>query len=166
MSLASVQHYAFSCGLLLVPASLWNLALTRRLPPAFSQAGTEREIPALLVFAENALRFGVFALPFFMPLEVSAPASRRALLLYAVGTLVYFASWLPLIGFPASSWSRSALGFLAPAYTPFLWLLGIALLGQKLFWSAAYRWWMYLVLALAFLAAHITHMARVWARSR
>jgi hypothetical protein len=165
MKLAAIQRYALSCGLLLVPAILWNIALTEYLPPAFSLAEFWRDIPAPLAFAENSLRVAVFALPFFMPLDVSAPASKRALLIYVTGTLVYFASWLSLILSPASSWSTSALGFTAPAYTPFLWLLAIGLLGRQLFWGAFYRRWMYLVLALAFLAAHISHTALVYARS-
>ena len=82
-----------------------------------------------------------------------------------VGTLVYFASWLMQIMFPASAWSTSALGFAAPAYTPFLWFLGIALLGRQLFWGTFYRWWMYLVLAIAFLVTHISHTALVYARA-
>lgn len=165
MKFAAIRRYALSCGLLLVPAILWNIALTKQLPPAFSLAEFWREIPAPLAFAENSLRVAVFALPFFMPLSLSAPTSKRALLIYATGTLVYFASWLALILSPASSWSTSALGFTAPAYTPCLWLLGIALLGRQLFWGTFYRWWMYLVLALAFLATHILHTAMVYARS-
>jgi len=164
LKLTTIRHYALSCGWLLVPASIWNIALTAKLPPAFSLSEFWRDIPAPLAFAENGLRLAVFALPFFMPLNLSAPGSKRALLVYAVGTLTYFASWLALILFPASSWSTSALGFLAPAYTPVFWLVGIALLGRHLFWGAFYRWWMYLLLALAFLAAHISHTALVYAR--
>lgn len=166
MKLPAVQRYAMSCGLLLVPAILWNIALADQLPPAFSRAEFWRDIPAPLALAENILRVAVSALPFFMPLSLAAPTSNRALLIYTTGTLVYFASWLALILFPTSSWSTSALGFIAPAYTPFLWLLGIALLGRQLFWGAYYRWWMYLVFALAFLAAHISHTAMVYARSQ
>lgn len=165
MKLASVQRYALSCGLLLIPAILWNIALTAHLPPAFSLAEFWREIPASLAFTENSLRVAVFALPFLMPLELSAPASGRALLVYGAGTLVYFASWLALILSPTSSWSTSPWGFAAPAYTPLLWLLGIALLGRRLFWGAFYRWWMYLVIAVAFLAAHISHTVLVYSRS-
>jgi hypothetical protein len=57
------------------------------------------------------------------------------------------------------------LGFAAPAYTPLLWLLGIALLGRQLFWGKFYRWWMYLALALSFLVTHTSHTALVYARS-
>ena len=164
MKVTTLRHYALNCGLLLVPAILWNLLLTERLPPEFSMAEFWREIPVPLALAENILRVAVFALPFFMPLDLSAPGRRRALWIYAVGTLAYFASWLPLIFFPSSAWSTSAWGFIAPAYTPFFWLLGIALLGRRLFWGAFYRWWMYLVLSLGFLATHISHTALVYAR--
>lgn len=165
MTFAAIQRYALTCGLLLVPASLWNIALTERLPPSFAPAEFWRDIPAALALAENSLRVAVFALPFFMPLKLAAPGRMGALLVFVVGTLVYFASWLMLILFPASAWSTSALGFAAPAYTPFLWLLGIALLGRQLFWGTFYRWWMYFALALAFLVTHISHTALVYARS-
>lgn len=163
---APIRRYAQSCGLLLVPASLWNIALTEQLPPSLSLAEFWRDIPAALAVAENSLRVAVFVVPFLMPLDLAAPGSARALVLYAVGTLVYFASWLVLILFPTSPWSTSALGFTAPAYTPLLWLLGIALLGRQLFWGTFYRWWMYLVLALSFLATHVSHAVMVYVRNQ
>jgi hypothetical protein len=43
--------------------------------------------------------------------------------------IIYFASWLLLIVRPDAAWSRSAAGLLAPAYTPLIWLAGIALVG-------------------------------------
>ena len=166
MKFATIKHYALNCGLLLVPASLWNIGLTEQLPPALSSAEFSRDIPAPLAIAENSLRVAVFALPFLMPLSLSTRASKRALVIYVAGTLAYFASWLVLIVFPASSWSTSAMGFIAPAYTPFLWLLGIALLGRRLFWGMFYRRWMYFALVLAFLATHISHTSIVYVRSQ
>jgi hypothetical protein len=162
---AAIQRYVLSCGLLLVPASIWNIALTDRLPSSFAPAEFWRDIPAPLALAENSLRVAVFVLPFFMPFNLAAPGRMRALFIFVVGTLVYFASWLMLTRFPASAWSTSALGFAAPAYTPFIWLLGIALLGRELFWGTFYRWWMYFALAVAFLATHVSHTALVYARS-
>ena len=49
--------------------------------------------------------------------------------MYALGVLVYFASWLPLIYASDAAWSKSAAGLLAPAYTPLICLTGIALIG-------------------------------------
>jgi hypothetical protein len=163
--MTALEHYALSCGLLLLSAIAWNILLAKRLPPAFQPNEFEHDIPVPLVFAENGLRVAVFALPFLMPLDIAVPGVGRALLLYAVGTLLYFASWLALIWFPGSRWSRWPLGFAAPAYTPLLWFLGIALLGDRLFWDTFYRGWMYLVLCVAFLTVHITHTMRVYFRS-
>ena len=91
-----------------------------------------------MTLAENSLRVAVFVIPFLMPLDLALPGTAQALVVYAVGTLVYFASWLALMLFPASTWS--------------------------LFWGTFYRWWMYLVLALVFVATHVSHTVMVHAR--
>lgn len=160
MTLVPTSRHALSCGLLLIPAILWNILLADQLPPAFLAEVSWHDIPDGLAFAENASRIVVFALPFLMPLEQSSHASRRGLLIFAAGTVVYFSSWLALIWFPSSSWSTSALGFVAPAYTPAFWLLGIALTGRQLFWGAFYRWWMYLPFALV-LILKLMRMSRL-----
>ncbi len=166
MTRTALTHYALSCGWLLLPAAAWNIALARQLPPAFQRDEFWRDVPAPLAVAENALRLAVFAAPFLMPLDLEASGSVRALFIFGAGTILYFASWLALIWRPESRWSRCPWGFAAPAYTPLFWLLGIALLGDRLFWGTFYRWWMYLVLCAAFLAAHIAHTMRVYSRNR
>ena len=158
-------RYARSCGLLLLPAMAWNLAFTNTLMPPPAMSEFWRDIPAPLVFIENSFRVLVFALPFAMPLQVATPSERRALWVFALGTLVYFASWVALMVWPHSAWSASALGELAPAYTPVLWLPGLAFLGQRLFWGRFYRWWMYLPVCVGFLSAHVTHGVLVHIRS-
>ena len=164
--LQTLRRYATSCGVLLLPALVWNAALADRLPPVYSMSEFWRDIPAVLGALENLSRILVFALPFFMPLELSMAVQRRGLLLFALGTLVYFGSWLAVMASPSSSWSTSALGFMAPAYTPALWLLGLAMIGRRLFWGHRYRWWMYILISALFLAAHIAHAALVYGRSR
>ncbi|MFN7941628.1 MAG: hypothetical protein U0X73_08495 [Thermoanaerobaculia bacterium] len=164
MDRRTLIRHAKSCGLLLIPAFAWNLALFDLLPPAFSKASFGQGIPAYLTTVENVARAVLFTLPFFMPLELATPVQRRGLALFTAGTLVYFASWLALIIWPSSVWSTSAAGFMAPAYTPLLWLSGLALVGRRLFWGHAYRWWYYLLIAALFLTAHIWHTAIVHAR--
>ncbi|MBK9235274.1 MAG: hypothetical protein IPO19_04070 [Rhodoferax sp.] len=160
-----MRRYLNNCGWLLLPALLWNVVFATRLPAAFQPSEFWRDIPAALVMAENSLRLVVFVLPFFMPLRLSAPAQRRALLLFAAGTLIYFGSWLTLMAVPQSAWATSALGFTAPAWTPALWLGALALLGRDLYWGRFYRWWMYALVSTAFLVAHISHTAIVFARN-
>ena len=157
-------RYVKNTGWLLVPVLLWNAALSPRLPRAFSPEVFWRDIPFLLSATENSLRVAVFALPFLAPFELACKRQKIGIVVFGVGLAVYFASWLPLVSFPGSAWSLSAAGFLAPAYTPLVWLLGLALLMQRLHWQSPYRWWLYLVLSIAFLTAHISHAAIVFAR--
>jgi hypothetical protein len=159
-----MTKYLISCGLLLLPAAVWNIALFDQLPPAFAAPSFERDIPLPLATIEKTVRVIVFALPFAMPLEFGKPVQRRGIFIFTIGTLVYFASWLALIFWPTSAWATSRLGFMAPAYTPALWLSGLALVGQRLFWSHLYRWWFYLLISGVFLAAHIAHTALVYSR--
>jgi hypothetical protein len=159
-----VFYYLVSCGLLLLPLLAWNALFAQFLPPAYSMSEFWRDIPPLLSATENFSRFAVFALPFAMPLRLTTQAERLALQVFVIGTLVYFGSWLPLIFSPESAWSRSAIGFAAPAYTPALWLLGLARLGSHIYGFSFYRWWMYLAVSMIFLVAHISHTFVVFER--
>lgn len=165
MLVQALRPYTITYGLLLLPAIAWNAALFEHLPPAISRSEFWDAIPRPLAIVENTLRILVFAMPFFMPLRLSTRIQRRGLVLFVFGTLVYFASWLALIAYPHSSWSSSAVGFLAPAYTPALWLFGLALLAREFSWGSALRPWMYPTLSALFLAAHLSHAAIVYAQS-
>ena len=161
---SQLLRYAKNIGWLLLPVLAWNAALSSRLPPAFSPEVFSFEIPPLLSAAENTLRIAVITLPFLAPFELITKTQKLGIAVFGVGLAVYFVSWLPLLAAPNSSWSLSVFGFLAPAYTPLVWLLGLALLMQRLFWPSPYRWWLYLTLSIGFLAVHISHAAIVFTR--
>jgi len=161
---ANRKHYLISCGLLLLPIFAWNAVFASYLPGALSAAEFWRDIPAPLAQAENGFRSIVLALPFLMPLELTSVIQRRGLIVYGVGTGLYGASWLPILLAPDYEWANSPVGFLAPAYTPLVWLVGVALLGQRLYWGRFYRWWMYLIPVGIFMAAHVCHASLVYTR--
>jgi hypothetical protein len=160
----SAWRFVASCGLLTLPILLWNAAFTHYLPPALGSSEFWRGIPPAVTLGENGFRFAVVLLPFLMPLDLSTAAQRRGLWLFAGGMLVYFAAWIPLMLAPEAPWSTSSIGFLAPAYTPLLWLAGIGLIGRRLYWPSPYRPWIYIALSCAFVAFHTTHAAIVYAR--
>jgi hypothetical protein len=161
-----VRRYLSSCFLLLVPILVWNLLLASRLPPAFQGAEFWRDIPRWVSVPENVLRLLVFVLAALMPLELPTRRQRVRLAVFAAGVAAYFASWAVLITWPSSAWSTSAPGFLAPAYTPALWLFGLGLLSDRLFITALpFRRWMFFALAAGFLAFHNLHTAIVYARN-
>jgi len=138
-----------NCLWLILPLLAWNLALGSRLTqPAIT---SDAHSPKWLLFAESAARILVFALPVTVPLQIRDPWSRAGLAVYALGTLIYFASWLPLLLAPGAAWSASAIGLLAPRLTPFISFLGIAWIGHS--------WW-YGAVSAVFIFFHTWHGAQ------
>jgi hypothetical protein len=165
MSETTRVRYLVSCGVLTVPILVWNIVFTRFLPPELASSEFSRDIPPLVTYGENTLRVVVLVLPFLMPLKVATAGQRRGLWLFVVGTLLYFLAWVPLMSVPQSRWSTSWPGFLAPAYTPLIWLAGLGLTGRGLYRSWPFKPWIYIALACAFVAFHVTHTSIVYART-
>ena len=135
-----------NCFWLLLPIFAWNAIFASRLP----QQGFKSDagVPRAVLWAENVLRIVVFLWPLLLPLRWQDPQSKAGLAVYGLGVFVYFASWLPLIYSPDAAWSKSAAGLLAPAYTPLIWLAGIALIGGSLPYALA---------SLLFVGLHVYH---------
>ena len=101
-------------------------------------------------------------MPLFFTIGISTKTQRQGLTWYAAGVLIYFLAWVPLLFYPGSAWSLSLPGFLAPAYTPLVWLVGIGLLGDGYYFPLSYRPVYYIAPAVLFLCFHITHTAIVY----
>ena len=151
--------------LLLLPIMAWNIIFAGKLPQAYLADVFEKDIPSLITNGENIFRLLVFISPLLMPLRVETPTQKLGLWLYIAGTTIYFISWLAQMYFPQSAWSVSAFGFLAPAYTPIIWLIGIGLIGGTLYFSSPYRSWMYIVTSVIFIAFHLSHALTVYTRN-
>ena len=164
MRLLPISSYILNCFLLLVPILAWNAILASKLPVAYQTAMFDKDIPSAVVIGENGFRSLVMFLPLLMPLSFASHSQRVGLYVFIFGLLVYFLSWMVLIVIPNSVWSKSLIGFLAPAYTPLIWLVGIGLIGTQLYFKSPYQNWMYILLSVIFLSFHITHAAIVYLR--
>lgn len=165
MKTVGIAFFFKNCFWLMLPSLFLLFLLADKLPFAFQEKVFWHDIPLAVSAPESVLRVAVFALPAFMPLRSYAGGSRVGWGLYLLGTVLYIASWAALILAPESGWSLSAAGFLAPAYTPLVWLVGIGLIGGRLFWPGLpYQPWMYVTLVTVFLGFHITHAAIVFQR--
>lgn len=154
-----------SAGWLWVPPLAISFAFWPHLGPAFQPETFWQDIPAPLGMVENALRVLVIGVAFFMRIGMSRPRQRVGLTVYLGGLALYALCQVPISLDPASAWSTSAIGFLAPAYTPLIWLVGIGMMGDRLLvprlpWSTRY----YITLSAAFVAAHLGHAALVFIR--
>jgi hypothetical protein len=116
-----------NAGLCMVPILAWNLALTPRL----SMDRFPGTVPGWYDAAENVLRGAAMLYPFLRPLDAADPLFKPGLALYAAGTALYFASWLPLMAKDPAPWMKSLAVQLAPAYTPVLWFAGISLMADS-----------------------------------
>ena len=154
------------CGVPTVPILVWNVVCTRFLPPALASNEFSRAIPPLVTYGENTLRIVVMVLPFLMPLESRQAASAEASCCLRRGDGVLCSRVGPVMIAPQSGWSTSWLGFVAPAYTPIVWLTGLGLIAAGYSRARApYRRWMYVALACGFVAFHVTHTSIVYARN-
>ena len=161
-----MSGYLLNNLLLILPILLWNLVLAGKLPQAFQAETFDKDIPGFILLGENVFRLVIFILPACMPLSLATPDQKLGLALYLAGTLLYFLAWAALIAFPQARWSKSAFGFLAPAYTPLIWLTGIGMIGNSLYFSSPYRTWMYILAAIIFAGFHVTHTSIVYLKTR
>ena len=161
----SLMSYLLNCLLLLLPIMAWNLIFASKLPWAYSEEVFSKNIPSFIASGENIFRLIVFILPVLMPLRIEMQSQKFGLWLYIAGTAIYFVSWLAQMYFPQSAWSLSAWGFLAPAYTPLIWLVGIGLIGSAFYFSSPYRSWMYIITSVVFLGFHLSHALTVYLRN-
>jgi hypothetical protein len=135
-----------NCFWLILPLLAWNLLLGPHItdPRISSDAHSAK----WLLATENLTRIFVFAFPLLLPLQGKDSLSKAGLAIFIFGTLIYFASWLPLLLAPGSAWSSSMTGLLAPRLTPFLSFLGIAMIGHS---------WPYGSISAVFIFIHTWH---------
>lgn len=135
-----------NCLWLMLPLLVWNVILGPRIMDA--RITSDLNSPKWLLIAENVVRIFVFVLPLLLPLQLKDITSKAGLWIYIIGTLIYFASWLPFLIAPQSVWTNSPVGLLAPRLTPFLAFLGVAIIGHS---------WPYGVIAALFIFLHTWH---------
>lgn len=156
--------YLLNALLLILPILLWNWVFASKLPQPFQAELFEKDIPVFIVQGENIFRLMVLILPMCMPLSIVTQYQKFGLTLYLAGLGLYFLAWAAQMIFPGSKWSKSAPGFLAPAYTPLIWLSGIGLIGSSLYFPSPYQSWMYILAAVIFCGFHVTHTLIVYKR--
>lgn len=162
MKSRSFYKYLFNCFLLTIPILTWNILLTDQLAKTNKSDLLLQSISPIIVYGENIVRIVVFTMLAFMPIKITKTIQKKGLLLFLFGTVIYFCSWLVLIYYPESSWSKSPLGVLSPAYTPVLWLIGIGLMGDRLYFNLPYKRWVFISLVIVFLIFHNIHTYQIY----
>jgi hypothetical protein len=164
MDLLKILKYLLNCFLLLIPVFIWNIIFTGSLPKGYAMEYFWKDIPTAIGVSEKILRIIIFCLPLIMSLSLETRLQKIGLIIYLIGLIIYFLSWVLQIYLPESFWSKSLLGFMAPAYTTIIWLVGIGLVGTKNFLKIPYFWVIYICLSAIFVIFHSTHAYIVFHR--
>lgn len=150
-------HYLQNCFVLLIPILIWNLIFFRKLPEALKESKPQPPVSKIFDIAETLFRIIVFSMTLFMKLELATLLQKAGLLLYVFGVLLYFISWVPLIGNRSNRWCDSYIGLLAPSFTPVIWLFGIGLIGNTSFIAIEHISWIFILLSILFIISHVIH---------
>jgi hypothetical protein len=161
-----ILYYARNCIWLVAPILLMNVLLMKKLPKMYQTEIFSNGIPMWISIGENTFRVAIFALPLLMPLHIATFSQKIGLVVYLAGVILYFLSWAMQIMFPQSQWSMSRYGFMAPSFTPLLWLIGVAMVGNSLYIEIPYHPWVYIGLSIVFLIFHNLHSWRVYSLAR
>jgi len=153
-----VKKYLSNCFLLLLPVFLWNILFVNYLPESYSPAVFEKDIPLLISYSEIFLRIIVFAFPTVMIFSLKTKQQKIGFSIYLIGVLIYFSSWSVIIIAPESNWSKSMIGFTAPAFTTLVWFIGIALIGDKSFLRIKHTSLIYILFSILFVVMHTLHV--------
>ena len=160
------KKYLFNFFLLTIPILVWDYIFTDKLPKAFQPEIFWKAMPSYITNVENISRLIMFIFISLMPLKIKTNAQKKGFVLYVVGTLLYFISWLMLMYLPNSTWSISVFGLLAPAYTPLFWLIGIGFIGDSLYFNISYKRWLYFLIVIIFLIFHNWHTYLIYFRTK
>ena len=152
-----VKKYLLNCFLLLIPIFLWNIFLFDYLPASYRSNIIWQDASKYVGYTENILRAILFGLPVIMILSFKTRIEKIGLALYLIGIVIYFLSWIAMISFYDNVWSKSAFGFMAPAYTTIIWLVGIGLIGNKTFFRIPYMTQIYICFSILFVVIHTYH---------
>ena len=149
--------YLQNCFILLIPILIWNLIFFHKLPKAFLEAEPTTIKSTIFNIVEHLFRIIVFIMTLFLKLNITSPQQKVGLLIYLAGVLLYFISWIPLINKKETIWKNSYFGLLGPSFTPIIWLLGIALIGNKSFIAIDNVSFIFISLSILFITFHVIH---------
>lgn len=162
MAIDVFTKIASSGFILIAPILVWNLIFASKLPPIYRHKPSKTGTLRFLSVSEQIFRYIIFLSTLFMRTDVSTVAGKAGLVCYLTGITIYLLSWLPQLFRPVSRWSTSSAGFLAPAYTPLVWLVGVSLMVNSYLFRLRYTPWHYIVPSIIFSIFHVSSMYRIY----
>lgn len=147
-----INTYKNNCFWFFIPPLLFNIIIVKYLPEYYL-----KNINHPIIIWENILRFITIAFSAIMAITINNKIGKIGFIVYIIVIIIYFCSYFIVIKFPASSFNNNLIILLAPAWTSVLWLIGIGLIGNKIFVNIPYHFSVYCLLSISFAIIHSIH---------
>jgi hypothetical protein len=147
-----INAYKNNCFWFFIPVIIFNIIFTKYLPEYYL-----KNVNHPIVTIETIARIITIAFSVIMAIKLDNKIGKTGFYVYIIGVLIYFCSYFIVIKYPANSFNNSLIILLAPYWTSVLWLIGIGLLGNKLFINIPYNFSAYIVVSILFSIIHSYH---------
>jgi hypothetical protein len=147
-----INNYKNNCFWLFIPIIIFNIIFTKYLPEFYL-----KNINHPIVTIETIARIITIAFSVIMAIKLDNKIGRAGLIVYIIGVLIYFFSYFIVIKVPTILFHNNFIVLLAPYLTSVIWLIGIGLLGNKLFINMPYHYTAYIIISIVFTIIHSIH---------
>jgi len=147
-----ILKYINNCFLFFIPVLIFNILFFKKLPSHYL-----KDISHPIIIAETITRIITIAFSMIMAVNIQNITGKTGLIIYIIGVIIYFTSYFIEIYFSDTLFGRNIIFILAPYWTSVIWLIGIGLLGNRLFVNIPYHFTVYLIFSIIFAAIHTIH---------
>jgi len=147
-----INNYKNNCFWFLLPIIIFNIILTKYLPKHYL-----KNIKHPIVTLETIARIVTIVFSVIMEIKLDNKVGKIGLIVYIIGVLIYFCSYFIVIKLPLTLFNNNIAVLLSPYWTSVLWLIGIGLIGNKLFVIIPYHYIIYIVISIVFAMLHGIH---------
>ena len=147
-----INNYKNNCFWVFIPIIIFNIIFTKHLPEFYL-----KKINHPIVTIETIARIITIAFSVIMAIRLDNKIGKVGLIVYIIVVLIYFFSYFMVIKIPVISFRNNFIVLLAPYWTSVLWLIGIGLLGNKLFINIPYHYAAYILISIVFAVIHSIH---------
>jgi len=150
--LSIILKYINNCFLFFIPILLFNILFFKKLPSHYL-----KNISHPIIKMETITRIIIIAFSIIMAINIQNKIEMIGIIIYIIGIIIYFTSYFIEIYAANTLFGKNIIFILAPYWTSIIWLVGIGLVGNRLFINIPYHFTVYLILSVIFTAIHTIH---------
>jgi len=147
-----ILKYINNCFLFFIPILIFNIIFFKKLPSFYL-----KNISHPIIIAETITRIITIVFSMIMAVNTQNKTGKIGLIIYIIGIIIYFSSYFIEIYFSNSLFSKNIIFILSPYWTSVIWLIGIGLVGNRLFINIPYHFAVYLIFSIIFATIHTIH---------